>query len=153
MPAVLRSVSDTRRRQRLYFSRLAPRPRARDGPHGDGDSTAAIFPISRSLLYGGISSSPGRSNPKTHNLRRGPHPPSCCLSLRGSGLCPGPPVAARVQAQSATWRPPAPQAGYPRASGVNGSRPGRRDGAEVPSYKSRGFVLSLLCLQGQAGTQ
>lgn len=41
-----RAVSDTRRRQRLYFSRLEPRPRARDGPHGDADSAAAIFPIS-----------------------------------------------------------------------------------------------------------
>lgn len=117
----------------------------------------AVQPFSLSLgslLYRGISSSPGRSNPKSHNLRRGPRPPP----LRGRDL------------SSATPRSGGRCAGAERHLAASGLRQGSRGAGRgqgrsrlgrsgpVPSQRRwalqiGGLVLTLLCPQVQAVTQ
>lgn len=90
----------------------------------------------RSLLYGGISSSPGRSNPKSHNLRRGPRPPPGRPSPAGVRSLPGDPrAAALAQAQSATWRPRVARVGVSGSRQPEPESPGRRAVAGVLSSR------------------
>ena len=70
----------------------------------------------------------------------GPAPRSVATTYDRLVSAQRPPAAALLQAQSATWRPRAQGAVTPRAGG-----PGRRGGAGVFSFRSRSFVLLLLC--------
>lgn len=139
------AVSDPRRRQRLCFSRLAPRTRARVRararamvPMATQIAPQPFFLSPRGLLYGGISSSPDRSNPKSHNQSAGPARSSAASpSLPGSGLRPstpsGGPCASAERHLAAV--------SFHRTCVLKWESWG-------PLHQEQGFVLLLLCPQG-----
>ncbi|XP_027624613.1 uncharacterized protein LOC114006398 [Tupaia chinensis] len=105
----------------------APRPTAAQGR----PRAPSVRPF-----YGGISSSPGRSNPKSHNLGRGPAPP--------------PPAGTRARPQRATWRPrePPPEPARARTArwagdrGAQTSPPGAEQKADSPRVAQQPSLTS-----------